>query len=195
MIWELKCADGSGANALAATTAANPMTMTIASGTECQLKVMHPSMQQNPYPGWSDVFWHGFGVNLTVPLGGYEATLTFSIPGGLAQPPSAPDPPSLPPASPTFENCFVYERSTDHPTYCYSGEIPYSYVKTLGMLNAFFAYTMVYCQFNLLAIAQTVRRRRDFAHRTPTLSPSTTRCHNSRPLSPLPPPDATTHAT
>lgn len=101
MIWELKCDDGSGGTYLASTTAANPLAMTIVSGTYCQLKGMHPSMQTSPYPGWYGVLWQGFGVNLTLASAEYEATVTFTVDGGIAQPPSAPDPPSLPPASPT----------------------------------------------------------------------------------------------
>ena len=101
MIWEIKCADGTGANALASTTAAAPLTLTALSGTLCRLTVARPSTQTNPYPGWMGVLWQGFGINVTVPHNEMGKILDFTIPGNVGDPPSMPSWPSVPPASPT----------------------------------------------------------------------------------------------
>eukprot|EP00966_Prymnesium_polylepis_P005380 123780-Prymnesium_polylepis.1 len=67
--------------------------------------------------------------------------------------PYAPPPPLAlaPPAA-----CFSYVQASSHPQYCYAGEPPYSYVKTLGMLSAFFAYTHVHAHVQYLATTQVV---------------------------------------
>ncbi|KAL1498553.1 hypothetical protein AB1Y20_013872 [Prymnesium parvum] len=69
-------------------------------------------------------------------------------------------PPMAPPALPSqLDACVKFVRVDGRPELCYSRDISYSYVRTLGMLYAFFGYTHLHTRLHLLVASQTLGRR------------------------------------